>query len=102
MSQVASGIGAAHEAAVHETGAFDPGLLKLFLGMQGHAVGLAGLAATQTMDLQAKVAVNKWDEVSLVEGAAAKELSKAGSTTDIAGLLGALNAGFNTPQKATA
>lgn len=61
-------------------------LHELLMASQASTLDSAGKAHVQTMDLQAKVSIKKYDEVDLLQAAAAKELGKAGLTTDLAGL----------------
>ncbi len=61
-------------------------LQELLMADQAATLASAGRAHVQTMDLQAKTSVKKYDEVDLLQAAAAKELGKAGLTTDLAGL----------------
>ena len=58
-------------------------LHELLMASQAANLDSAGKAHIQTMDLQAKTSVKKYDEVDLLQAAAAKELSKAGIATDL-------------------
>lgn len=61
-------------------------LQELLLGQQSATLDTAAKAHVQTMDLMAKVSIKKYDEVDLLQAAAAKELGKAGLATDLASL----------------
>lgn len=61
-------------------------LQELLMADQAGILASAGRAGVQTMDLQAKVSIKKYDEVDLLQAAAAKELGKAGLSTDLASL----------------
>lgn len=61
-------------------------LQELLMGDQAATLAQAGRSHTQTMSLLDKTSVKKYDEVDLLQAAAAKELGKAGLTTDLAGM----------------
>ncbi len=61
-------------------------LNELLLGAQAATLDTAAKGHVQTMDLMAKVSIKKYDEVDLLQAAAAKELGKAGLSTDLASL----------------
>lgn len=61
-------------------------LNELLLGQQAATLDSAAKAHVQTMDLQAKTSVKKYDEVDLLQASAAKELSKAGLSSDLASI----------------
>lgn len=61
-------------------------LQELLMSAQGANLDSAAKAHIQTMDLQAKVSIKKYDEVDLLQAAAAKELGKAGLASDLASL----------------
>ncbi len=61
-------------------------LQELLLGQQAGNLDSATKAHIQTMDLQSKVSIKKYDELDLLQAAAAKELSKSGLPTDLAAL----------------
>ncbi len=54
-------------------------LQELLLGNQAAILASSAQNFSQTMDLQNKVALNKFDEVALLEAAAAKDLGKMGA-----------------------
>ncbi len=54
-------------------------LQELLLAEQAATMAASAKNFAQTMDLQNKMAANKWDEVSLIEAAAAKDLGKMGA-----------------------
>ena len=58
-------------------------LQELLLGSQASTLDQAGKNYTQTMDLQAKVSIKKYDEVDPLQASAIKEMSKAGAGWDL-------------------
>jgi len=71
---------------------------ELLLGEQASNISAMARAHTNMMDLQQRVALDKWASTDLLDAAAAKEVAKSGQATDLAGI----NAGFNTPNRTTA
>ena len=61
-------------------------LQELLMTQQAGNLDSAAKAHIQTMDLQAKASIKKYDEVDLLQAAAAKELGKAGLASDLASL----------------
>ncbi|NIO42220.1 MAG: hypothetical protein GTO41_19950 [Burkholderiales bacterium] len=57
-------------------------LQELLLSSQALTLDQAGKNFVSHMDLQARIATNKFDEVDLLQAAAAKELGKMGAHTD--------------------
>lgn len=58
-------------------------LQELLLSQQAATLDQAGKNFAQTMDLQNKVSIKKYDEVDPLQAAAIKDLSKAGGGYDL-------------------
>ena len=59
---------------------------ELLRASQGLTLDIAGKQFALTGNRQSVIADRKFDETDLIQAAAAKELSKAGITTDLAGM----------------
>lgn len=58
-------------------------LQELLMAGQALTLDIVGKNYAQTMDLQAKTSVKKYDEVDPLQAAAIKELTKAGMAVDL-------------------
>ncbi len=61
-------------------------LNELLLGQQAADLAIGGQSHVHSMRLLSAVTTNKFEAVDLLQAAAAKELGKAGMSTDLAGL----------------
>ena len=69
-------------------------LQELLLGEQASNLAAMARSHTNVMDLQQRVALDKWASTDLLDAAAAKEVAKSGIGTDLAGI----NAGSQAPR----